>query len=220
MSAAAATTAAPGAAPAKGGKKKLIVIVALALVLLLAIGGGALFFLKSKAAHAKADAEDAGATTAESAEGTEKVDLKHPPAFMPLDPFVVNLADRDADRYAQVGITLEVDSPEFAEELKTYMPAVRNAILMILAHKTSAQLLDREGKEALAAEIMREAVRPMGIDIDPPSVAAKDGAKDDAKPAASDDDGADAKPKSRGKSKKAAVHNPVRHVLFSNFIIQ
>ncbi|MCK7493223.1 MAG: flagellar basal body-associated FliL family protein [Comamonadaceae bacterium] len=28
---------------------------------------------------------------------------------MPLDPFTVNLADRDAERYAQVGITLEVE---------------------------------------------------------------------------------------------------------------
>ena len=38
---------------------------------------------------------------------------------------------------------------------------------MILAHKQSSELLERSGKEALAAEIMREAVRPMGIEIDP-----------------------------------------------------
>ncbi len=31
------------------------------------------------------------------------------------------------------------------------MPAIRNAILMILAHKTSQELLDRDGKEQLAA---------------------------------------------------------------------
>ena len=30
------------------------------------------------------------------------------PAFVPLDPFTVNLADREAERYAQVGITLEL----------------------------------------------------------------------------------------------------------------
>ena len=47
------------------------------------------------------------------------------------------------------------------------MPAIRNAILMILAHKSAAELLERTGKEALAAEIMRESVRPMGIEIEP-----------------------------------------------------
>ena len=49
------------------------------------------------------------------------------------------------------------------------MPAIRNAILMILAHKTSNELLSREGKEQLAPEILREAVRPMGIEIAAPS---------------------------------------------------
>ena len=45
------------------------------------------------------------------------------------------------------------------------MPAIRNAILMILAHKTSHELLERAGKEQLAAEILRETVRPLGITI-------------------------------------------------------
>ncbi len=35
---------------------------------------------------------------------------------------------------------------------------------MILAHKTSQELLERAGKEQLAAEILRETVRPLGID--------------------------------------------------------
>jgi flagellar protein FliL len=81
------------------------------------------------------------------------------------------------------------------------MPAIRNAILLILAHKTSQELLERSGKDALAKEIMREAVRPMGIEID------------------ADDQGADATGKKNGK-RRPAVHNPVRKVLFANFIIQ
>jgi flagellar FliL protein len=48
------------------------------------------------------------------------------------------------------------------------MPAIRNAILMILANKTSKELLYREGKELLAQEILREAVRPMGIEVSTP----------------------------------------------------
>ena len=53
------------------------------------------------------------------------------------------------------------------------MPAIRNTILMVLAHKTSTELLDRDGKEKLAAEIMREAVRPLGIEIATPEPVTK-----------------------------------------------
>jgi flagellar FliL protein len=63
-------------------------------------------------------------------------------------------------------------------------------------------LLEREGKELLAEEIMREAVRPLGIELDPPAVAAS---------------GAPARKKKRAEPE---VHNPVEHVHFSSFIIQ
>jgi flagellar FliL protein len=123
-----------------------------------------------------------------------------PPTYMPLEPFVVNLADRDSDRYAQIGITLEIDDAKFADELKAYMPAVRNSILMILSHKTAADMLGREGKELLAAEIAREAVRPMGINIE----------------VESDAEGTSVRKKPRA----APVYNPVQQVHFSSFIVQ
>ena len=117
----------------------------------------------------------------------------------------MNLADREQERYAQIGITLQVDDPQVAEQLKAYMPAIRNGVLMILAHKTSAELLDREGKLKLADEIMRESVRPLGIELDDED--ADESETHDAKPA-------------KKKKRKAPVHNPVEHVHFSSFIIQ
>ncbi|CAN5919878.1 N/A [soil metagenome] len=206
---AAAPTANAGAAPAKKGKKKLIIIVGM-LLLVLAIAGGAAVVLMKNKAHADAEGEDAAAPAEHK---SVKIDPKHAPSYLPLDAFVVNLADKDADRYAQIGITLEIDDAHTAETMKVYMPAIRSAILMILSHKTSADLLSAEGKEALAAEIMRESVRPIGIDIDPPeadeaSTKSKDSAEDEA-------------PKKKSKKKKKGEeHNPVQHVLFSNFIIQ
>jgi flagellar FliL protein len=215
---AAATPADAGAAPApKKGKKKLIIIVALA-VLLLGGGAGGFFIMKKKAADAAAAAaaeEDGGDGEAAPAAHAEAahVDPKHPPTFVPLDPFVVNLADRDSERYAQIGITLEVDDAKFADSMKVYMPAIRNGILMVLAHKSSQELLQRSGKEALAAEILRESVRPLGIEIDDE----EDPPADEA--AASHEGTAKAK-KPKKKKKKAVVHNPVQKVHFSNFIIQ
>jgi flagellar FliL protein len=219
MSAAAPTADAAGTAKPAKGKKKLIIIVVAVLVLLLA-GGGAMFVMKSKAAAAAAAAEAEGddAAPAENGEhAAAHIDPKHPPTFLPLDPFVVNLADKESDRYAQIGITLEIDSHEVAEQMKTYMPAIRNNVLMILANKTSRDLMDRAGKEALAAEILRESVRPLGIEIDPPE---DNGAKTDDSHQVAAADGEDVTPKKKKKKKKAEVHNPVTAVHFSNFIIQ
>jgi flagellar FliL protein len=202
MSAAAAAPAAE--APAKKGGKKMLIII-IAVVLLLVIGGGAAFFLMKKSAAdeegADGAAEEAPAKVHAAAPERKKDAHKTPPTFVPLDPFVVNLADRDRERYAQIGITLEIEDPHFADELKAYMPAIRNAILLILSYKTAEELLTREGKEQLAEEIRREAVRPLGIEIDDDSHAA---------PAAPGK-----KPK-----KKREVYNPVKQVNFSNFIIQ
>jgi flagellar basal body-associated protein FliL len=135
MSAAAAADAAE--AVPKKGKKKLIILIAAVVVLLGLAGGGAVVYLKSKAAAeaAAAEAEDEDGEAADSghkhaATAGHKKDDKHvPPVFVPLDPFVVNLADREADRFAQVGITLEVADAHVGDEIKAYMPAIRNNIL-------------------------------------------------------------------------------------------
>lgn len=214
MSAVAADPALTDAAPAKGGKKKLLMILVLVLVLVLAGGAAAMLLLKKKAAHAAEDGAEDESSVVHKAAG--KADPAHPPTFLPLEPFVVNLADRDADRYAQVGVVLEVDSALFADEMKAYMPAIRNAILMILAHKNSRELLERAGKEQLADEIMRETVRPMGIDI-----AAPKPIKKATKPKAEGaDDEAAEEPAVKPEPRRGGVRNPVRHVHFSSFIIQ
>lgn len=198
MSAAAAS--ADQSVPKKGSKKLFIIIGVVAVLLL---GGGAAGFMmwKKKAAEAEEGAEASGEHAkpkVEAAHKPHKRETGAPPAYMPLDPFVVNLADRDTDRYAQIGITLEIDDPKFAEQMKGYMPAIRNSILMVLSHKTSADLLGREGKETLATEIAREAVRPMGILIE------------------------DDEPAEEGKKKRRRqpVYNPVQQVHFSSFIVQ
>jgi flagellar FliL protein len=187
------------AAPKGGGKKKLIIILAAVLLLVLVGGGAAVMLLKKK--PAAEDGEDGEAVEAPvKAKAHAKPD--HPPTFVPLDPFTVNLADKDVDRFAQVGVTLQVEDPKFADQIKAYMPAIRSNVLMVLSHKTAAELLSREGKDKLAKEIMRESVRPMGIEVED-----------------EEEDTGDA-PKKKKKKKKAAVENPVTQVLFSNFIVQ
>jgi flagellar protein FliL len=213
MSAAAAPTVVDGdasaPAPKKGRKKKLIVIAAATLVVLAAGGGGGAYYFIQKRAAAVAEASetDADEVVQAAPKHEEKEKKKTPPVFLPLDPFIVNLADRDAEKFAQIGITLELDDAKFADQLKAYMPAIRNGVLMVLAHKTSQQLLGRKGKEALAAEIMREAVRPLGIEID------------EEPEAAGADKASESRSKASAKSGEPGA-NPVRAVHFSSFIIQ
>jgi flagellar FliL protein len=207
MSAAPAATA--DAAPAKGGKKKLIIIIAAVLVLVLGGGGAAMMLLKKKPAEGEeeADGGHGKAATSEPVKAKSKHDPKHPPTFVPLDPFTVNLADKESERYAQIGVTLEIDDAHTADELKIYMPAIRNNILMVLSHKTAAQLLTREGKEKLAKSILYAAVRPLGFEVDED--------EEEEEPAADDT------PKKKKKKKKAAPPAlPVTAVHFSNFIVQ
>ena len=207
-----------GAVPFKRGKTKLLILVGAALALVLAAGGGVVWILKEKAAQAAALAagEDEAARP-ETTHAAAKPEGKGIPVFLPLDPFIVNLADKEVDRYAQIGITLELESVMFADQVKAYMPAVRNAILLILAQKSSRDLLGRSGKEELAEEIMRESVRPMGIEIPAPEpvrggtgVVATGGEKT----------AQDEAPIRTRKATRASVRNPVRHVHFSSFIIQ
>lgn len=197
-----ATADAADAPPPKaGGKKKLIIIIAAALVLLLVGGGTALFMLKKKAAAAEEEAlEEDGKPVAEAKHEPEEKKL--PPIFVPLDPFTVNLADRDAERYAQIGLTLEIDDAKVADQLKLYMPAIRNNILMLLAHKTAGELLTREGKLHLAQEVRRETMLPLGFNMP----------VDDEVP-----DGASKKKKA---PRKKPVVYPVKAVHFANIIIQ
>lgn len=215
MSAAPAAPA-EGEAPKKGPKKLIIIIAAVVLLLVLG-GGGAFFIMKKKAAEAEAaaaaaDEEDGGdgAKPAKEAKTTEHGKGEHgtPPAFVPLEPFIVNLSDRDSERFAQIGITLQVEDPHMADEMKAYMPAIRNAILLILSHKSSEELLSAEGKQKLAQEIRRESARAMGYEVAEP---------EEEDPAAADDE---APKKKKKKKKKAEPFNPIVQVHYSNFIIQ
>lgn len=207
------------AAPIRRPRKKLILVGVLVLALVLALAAGVVVFLKQRAAHALAAAGEDEAVAEQS--GPAHIDPKSVPIYLPLDPFIVNLADREADRYAQMGVTLELDSNMSAEQVKAYMPAIRNAILLILANKTSKELLNREGKEQLAQEIMREAVRPMGIELaapEPITPAPAEHATSAAAAASAAESASAAKPKAQRRS--ADMRNPILHVHFSSFIIQ
>jgi flagellar FliL protein len=200
--------AAADAAPPPKSKKTLIIIVAAVLVLAL-VGVGAMLMLKKKSAAEEGDEEGEHGAPAKT---SVKHDPKAVPTFVPLDPFVVNLADKEAERYAQIGMTLEISDAKLGDQIKAYMPAIRHAVLMVLADKTASALIDREGKVKLAREVQRETSRVLGAEIAPDE-------EEGEAPAAADKKDGKKDPK-KGKKKKAAVELPIRAVHFSSFIVQ
>ena len=213
MSTAAAAVPTAEAPSPKKGKKKLIIILAAVLVLVLAGGGGAFFLLKKKAPIDEEGEEVVASEKVDKADKVDKAepkaapkrDAKTPPAYVPLEVFTVNLADREVERYAQIGITLELLEAKDADQIKLFMPAIRNNILMVLAHKTSQELLEREGKVKLAADVQRAASRALGVDVKEPV-------------AEVDDDNPKKKKKAAKKTPEPVL--PILAVHFSNFIVQ
>ena len=184
------------AKPAAKKSKKLLIIIGAAVVILALVGGGAFWYI-SKQRAAAAAAEDGGEEPAKAAAHDAHAT---PPAYLPLDNMVVNLADPGGDRVAQIGITLVVADEHTATTVKGFLPSIRSGVLMLISQKTATELLTAEGKDALAKAILREASIPFGGGEEEPAAEAE-GSK---------------------KKKKKAAHAdyPVTGVLFSSFIIQ
>jgi flagellar FliL protein len=206
MSAAAATADASADAKPKKSKKLLFIIIG--VVVLALVGGGAAFFLMKKG-HDEEGGEEGATAAAEAPEPPPppKHDPKAPPTFLPLDAMVVNLADEGGNRFVQLAITLQLDDPKVAEDMKVYMPAIRNGILMLISQRTAEQMLVVEGKEDLTQDIIGEISAVMGYDYEDPR---EDTSEAEAAPP----------PKGKKPKRKRAVYNPIRGVLFSSFIVQ
>lgn len=180
--------------PVKGAakSKKLLLIGGIVFLVLALAGGGAWYFLSKKNA-AEGDLEE-----------VVNVAPKGPPTFLPLDNMVVNLADPGGEKVAQIGITLELADAHATDKVKMYLPSIRSGILLLISQRTAEELLQIEGKEKLAADILLEASRPFADAGHATTKPVKEGAK----------------AKKKAVDKNATDENPVRGVHFSSFIVQ
>jgi len=144
---------------AKGGSAigKMLLIVVLALVS--SAGGGVVsFVLINRALGAQAKAADKPDKSLEAEQ--EKIEkLLQKSAVLPLDPFVVNLADTDAARYLRIKISLMIDDKSKVKEVtdnQALQLKVRDVILQSLTVKTSQDLINEEGKNKLRHEIQEK----------------------------------------------------------------
>jgi flagellar FliL protein len=147
------------AAKADGGagKKKSRKGLFLALILVVALvagGGGGYWWWQGRA-----QASETGQA------GEAHAAAEAPAGMLVFEPFVVNLADKDAARYLKVSLRLVVsgiDDPAEVQEDAVRMLRLRSAILEYLSQQTADVLVTAEGKEALKKAVAERATPLLG----------------------------------------------------------
>jgi len=136
------------------GKLLLVVILAFASS---AAGAVVSFVMISRmaplgaapAAHEEGEAEEAKRIAEQLEKG----------AVLPLEPFVVNLADSEAPRYLRIKISLMIDDkaklPHVVQN-QALQQKLRDVILQSLTVKTSKDLINEQGKNDLRHELQEK----------------------------------------------------------------
>ena len=75
-------------------------------------------------------------------------------AVLHLDPFVVNLADSEDNRFLRVGIDLALETGPSPKKGGSYSAPVRDCIIFVLSSWRSDTLLAPDGKQKLKDEIL------------------------------------------------------------------
>ncbi|WP_456401281.1 flagellar basal body-associated FliL family protein [Persephonella sp.] len=142
----------------KGGKKKLLIIIVLLLVILAGGGGAAYKFLVLDKKE-----EEKEENKAEKIQEEIK-DIENLGIMFEVGTFIVNLSDKDADRFLKVTIILEIENEQVKMEVEKRLPQIKDAITTLLFTKTSRELKTAEGIELLKEEIIKRvnAILPLG----------------------------------------------------------
>ena len=150
-------------APKKSSRlKKIVIAVAVLLIILSAGGGGTYWWLYLRvppspdggSAAPSAQSESAAQQGRESAPRMERVSELPRSAgkVMPLPQFVVNLVDPGGRRILRLGMEVEANA-DISRELQANDARIRDAVIMLLAGKTVAEVQSPEGKVMLRAEV-------------------------------------------------------------------
>ena len=91
--------------------------------------------------------------------------VEHGPT-MPLDEFLVNLADPSGDHFLKVTVNLGLskDKGKTPETLKEQTPMIRDAVLTSLGSKMRADVSTDAGREKLKADIKKKVNAALGED--------------------------------------------------------
>ena len=141
----------------EGPKRSKVVIILIILFLLAALGGGGYyayitFFQKPPEEEKAPDEEKIDEATA----ALKKEEAPPQPGLgimVPMEPFIVNLAQSKGKRFLKVSITLELSSPEVNAEINENIQKITDSILILLSSKTFEDVYSVQGKFKLKDEV-------------------------------------------------------------------
>jgi flagellar FliL protein len=111
-------------------------------------------------AEEKTGVQGKGEASAKSKFSIKKLDLpddKDVKKVIELQPFVVNLADREDTRYLRMTISIGIGETKEEKTDPILMTRVRNAMIAVLTTKTADDVLTQEGKSILRKELLKAA---------------------------------------------------------------
>ena len=153
-------------APKKRSRAKKIVIILVILLMTLTAAGAGLYWWFYIYVPVKGEEKSTVETTAtsQSAQSRDAEQEASPRierqsdlprsvgVVLPLPEFVVNLSDPSGKRYLKLGMEVEVNA-DVSKELKAQSAKIRDAVIMLLAGKSFADVSSPEGKVLLKAEV-------------------------------------------------------------------
>jgi flagellar FliL protein len=147
----------------KPKKKPLMLFAIIGVVVLVLFGGGGFFAWKKLSAPkaenqaaAPGNQETKGSHSGGEAKGQNGTETEGG-GTITLEPFLVNLADQDANRYLKTSIRILVTEAEIAKKIaenEVMMPRMRDTILSILSTKVANEIINNDGKLKLKKEIL------------------------------------------------------------------
>jgi flagellar FliL protein len=133
----------------KSSLVKVIIIIFVMLILLLALAVGGFIAWTKYIAPAIGMAPHGAAPTAK-----EKVTDTTLGPILPLEPFIVNLAEAGGKRFIKITMEIELSSKELEVEVKGRIPQFKDHIITVLSSKAMDEVITAEGKFKLKEEIM------------------------------------------------------------------
>lgn len=160
------TGEAPEVPKKRSRMKKIVIIILILLIIISASGAGAYWWFLLRvpptsgtaaspppSVTANAGASASAPSKSETPRLERQSDLPRSTGkVLPLPEFVVNLSDPSGKRYLKLGMEVEVNA-DVAQALQAQAPKVRDAVIILLAGKSFADVASVEGKVLLKAEV-------------------------------------------------------------------
>ncbi len=149
----AAPQAQPESSGSKGGGQKPTLFIILALVnMVFILAVGAMLWMGKQKEAAQPGLDDVIKGEKETMV-REQLDKEYIGKLVPLETFLVNLAQSRGRKLAKINMELEVSGDEVQEEIEKLKPKIRDIIIIILSSKSYTSISTKEGTDALKDEI-------------------------------------------------------------------